>query len=339
MFELLKRKRKLIIIVVAVSIPIIISLVYLLTLFSLFSKFATYSKYASSNGYTRYYGHRPEGVDVYYSIQSNPRCTLDKVYTDLEKALEEPEKVICLDLASETTVVNENIFAKIATLKNLKDLRFHRFENKMMGIPFEISGLNQLEVIEFEKTNIGKFSENSKLPKLTDLYIEFSEPLSLPEGISNIGNIKTLRLENINSFKGLESLNLLTTLQISYTLYGMKKPLFPEEVNYLTNLDNLYISGNNLNDMPASLVNLKKLKSLNLSYNPIKNLSPNIGQLSNLEVLMLTGNTGVTLPSEIANLSNLKVLGLTDTELSNSERERISKLLPKTDISFFTEFH
>ncbi len=57
-----------------------------------------------------------------------------------------------------------------------------------------------------------------------------------------------------------------------------------------------------------------------------------MGQLTNLKFLYLGGNKLDSIPAEIKNLVNLKYLYLFGNYFSDSEKEKIKKLLPNCKI-------
>jgi len=106
---------------------------------------------------------------------------------------------------------------------------------------------------------------------------------NLPEGIESLGKIKDLY---ISSF--LEEL--------------------PKETGKLTELENLFLTGNKLTTLPESIGNLKRLKTLCLHVNELSVLPDSIGDLENLEILYLGYNKLISLPDSIGGLTNLKEL-------------------------------
>ena len=73
---------------------------------------------------------------------------------------------------------------------------------------------------------------------------------------------------------------------------------------------------------------------MDLYGNLITTLPEGIGNLTNLKGLVLSDNELETLPKSIGNLTKLEWLYLGYNPISNSERERITALLPNTKIYF-----
>ena len=99
----------------------------------------------------------------------------------------------------------------------------------------------------------------------------------------------------------------------------------PASITNLTNLTQLYLSGNSLSEIPASITNLTNLTQLYLSDNSLSELPASITNLTNLTQLYLSDNSLSELPASITNLTNLTQLDLSDNSLSELP-ESITKL-------------
>lgn len=160
-------------------------------------------------------------------------------------------------------------------------------------------------------------SENSKL--IDTLNLSNRELKFLPNRISNLTHLKCLYLDN-------------------------NRLIFIPEIGSLTQLEELSLENNEITLIPESCLNLKSLKTLNLSKNNLKCLAPNllpnfvqlsvlwmnecglmylpkeIGCLVNLEKLGLKSNRLEDLPDEMGKLMNLKWLNLERNLLYESDR-------------------
>ena len=92
----------------------------------------------------------------------------------------------------------------------------------------------------------------------------------------------------------------------------------PPEIENLTNLYWLQLSGNRLRTIPPELGNLSDLTYMGLAHNQLQDdLPPELGKLTNLRVLQLFNNQlKGTIPTEWGNLINLKILQINDNALS-----------------------
>ena len=93
----------------------------------------------------------------------------------------------------------------------------------------------------------------------------------------------------------------------------------PAELGNLTNLEGLYLSGNQLTgEIPAELGSLPSLEVLDLRTNQLTGAIPaELGYLTNLEGLWLASNqlTGA-IPAELGDLTNVEVLRLASNQLT-----------------------
>ncbi|HYO49449.1 MAG TPA: COR domain-containing protein, partial [Chloroflexia bacterium] len=77
-------------------------------------------------------------------------------------------------------------------------------------------------------------------------------------------------------------------------------------------LQDLYLVGNQLTQLPPEIGRLTNLQTLNLEGNQLTQLPPEIGRLTNLQTLNLKGNQLTQLPPEIGRLTNLQDLDLNE---------------------------
>ena len=76
-----------------------------------------------------------------------------------------------------------------------------------------------------------------------------------------------------------------------------------------------------MSSLPAEIVQLTSLQSLNLYNNELSNLPAEFGKLANLQSLNLIRNQLSNLPAEIVQLTNLQTLYLSDNQLNNLPTE------------------
>lgn len=94
-----------------------------------------------------------------------------------------------------------------------------------------------------------------------------------------------------------------------------KLSFLPKAIEKLINLEELYANGNNLDQLPSGIVNLKKLHYLDLRDNKFKNIPIEVTLLTNLKTLRFSTNRLRSLPDEIYRLVNLEKFDLYDNQL------------------------
>ncbi|XP_022109975.1 leucine-rich repeat-containing protein 10-like, partial [Acanthaster planci] len=94
-----------------------------------------------------------------------------------------------------------------------------------------------------------------------------------------------------------------------------------QEWNILTQMGHctktLSMSGCNVCEVPSQLLSLTQLTRLYLTYNNLKDLPPAFGKLVNLQILNLGFNIFVEIPTVIFGLTNLQVLFLKNNRLTS----------------------
>jgi Leucine-rich repeat (LRR) protein len=110
----------------------------------------------------------------------------------------------------------------------------------------------------------------------------------------------------------------LTRLDLSNwnTSHEEKLTAILAEVFELDWLEQLYLSSNQLSELPDSITRLQNLSILNLSSNQLSELPDSITRLQNLSILYLSYNQLSELPDSITRLQNLSQLYLSHNQLS-----------------------
>ncbi|MFH0921079.1 MAG: carboxypeptidase regulatory-like domain-containing protein [Fibrobacterota bacterium] len=112
------------------------------------------------------------------------------------------------------------------------------------------------------------------------------------------------RLSELDSLKVLE-------------LIGQRLADVPTAVGGLACLEELDLSFNNIDGLPAFLFTLPRLTSLRAEINRLTALPPAIDNLSGLRSLVLSGNSLSTLPPEIGRLTSLSILWVNNNRLDS----------------------
>jgi len=210
---------------------------------------------------------------------------------------------------------NYTLLKEICLTKNPRFLKIHSFKSD--SLPNEIGRLTNLEYLD----------------------INFGEFHSIPKSIGNLHQLKILTISN-----GRTKLNVPTeigklTNLIELNIYNYEVEFLPNEIGNLINLEevmlcgklnslpttvqnwknirNLYLSGNNLKEIPSYFYLFNKLEFLDLSNSNISVISDSIKLLQQLKDLTLNGNIELlALPESICELKNLERLEIENTMIS-----------------------
>ena len=112
---------------------------------------------------------------------------------------------------------------------------------------------------------------------------------------------------------------------------GNQLTKFPDAVLQLTKLKILNLSGNQISSIPEALGQLSNLTDLDLSDNEITSIPEALGQLSNLTLLWLGENQITSIPEALGQLSNLTELYLSNNQIT-SIPEALGKLSNLTEL-------
>lgn len=253
-------------------------------------------------------------------------------FTDIDKALKNPQKVFYLQIGCEG--LSKNMINRIGQLKNLKSLSLYSFNQE--SLPFSIAELDlfELTIIPTNNQNIafpeefannetlrilktksfGKISkEILKLKNLKNLDISKSSLASLPD-MSSLQNLEKLKASSID-LKNCNEANLDKIKSLKILDLGYNKKL--NRIDFVTeckNLEILELNSCNIQHLPKNIDSLSNLKELSLAINNLKKLPSTIGNLTTLEHLKLSFNKELEkLPSSFVNLENLKHLNISNT--------------------------
>jgi hypothetical protein len=228
-----------------------------------------------------------------------------ELYTDYKKANQEKLIVQRLDLSKQNLI---EIPKGIYKMKNIAYLNLNN--NQITEISSKIDQLKYLRTLNLANNRIENIpDEITEIRYIENVNFSHNKLIKLPSSILN--------------------LKVLITLNLSYNNINT---IFKD--NTLWKIENLNLSNNNIIEIPKSFGLMKKLKFLDLSDNKLEVIPPEIMNLNRLEELKLDNNLLTSLPKQINKLSKLKILKLKGNNLSEEERNRIRKALPKTMIIF-----
>lgn len=157
----------------------------------------------------------------------------------------------------------EALPASIGKLTRLQFLNVS--ENQLTEIPDPVWQLPNLNHLIASHNRLNAISEKTKLPKLTNLQLQYNRLDHVPPFLKHSPDLDELNL----------SFNYLTDLS--------------DDMGTLAKLKTLYLNNNRLSQLPKTLKDLKNLDSLNISRNELTDVSP-ISTLKELRVLIYSYN-------------------------------------------------
>jgi len=141
------------------------------------------------------------------------------------------------------------------------------------------------------------------------------------------------QLDTIRAYTDLQQALAHKDEVIKLDLSKHKLDSLPSEVFLFPNLQYLDLRKNKLHYLTADIGKLKKLQYLNLSKNRLDSLPESIGQLTLLRELIASQNYLINLPENIGKLQHLEVLDLWSNDLSDfPETMQQLKALKKVDL-------
>lgn len=185
------------------------------------------------------------------------------------------------------------------------------------------------KVFDFEiKQVIGKsywdfIKKNRALYEYKDLKLAIKEK----------ENVLSIEIGDQGIKKLPKKLKILPNI-VSFNLMGNDFISFPKVLTELKTLDEISLSTNKLENITSEIGNLKNLRILIMNNNQLKELPTEIGELTKLLYLEIGNNKLTSLPEEIKYLTSLQELHIERNNLSETEKQRIKKLLPKCIIHF-----
>mmetsp|Transcript_100890 Transcript_100890/g.300962 ORF Transcript_100890/g.300962 Transcript_100890/m.300962 type:complete len:278 (-) Transcript_100890:62-895(-) len=122
---------------------------------------------------------------------------------------------------------------------------------------------------------------------------------------------------------GLAQLGALKTLQLDSNALGPRLPAETFDGVIAGALEELDLSGNVLEELPASTVKLTALTRLCVARNRLRGFPPGIGNLTNLQYMDAAENRLTTIPSELLTGTSLSELWLKGCAIDRLELQKL----------------
>lgn len=115
-------------------------------------------------------------------------------------------------------------------------------------------------------------------------------------------------------------------------LSGQQLTNLPDSVLSRTDLTTLNLSNNQLTGLPAGISQLTNLQVLNIENNRLESLPPEISQLKNLRQILVNNNRLKTLQPELGKMTWLELLDVSGNDIPASEIAELKAKLTNTQI-------
>ncbi|GCC39020.1 hypothetical protein chiPu_0023257 [Chiloscyllium punctatum] len=202
----------------------------------------------------------------------------------------------------------------LESLKELRHLKILIVKSNLSKIPSNVmelaTHLSRL-VIQNDGTKLLVLNNLKKLTSLSELELQNCELGRIPHAIFSLGNLQKLDLKanNIQSIEEIVSFQHLKRLSC-LRLWHNAISCIPTTISLIKTLEQLYLSNNKLESLPAALFTLRKLRYLDLSHNLLTAVPPDIHLLQNLQHFSITKNKVETLSLQLFNCLKLRSLQL-----------------------------
>lgn len=207
---------------------------------------------------------------------------------------------------------------KLADLPNLTALQVSYFYPEKGELKY-FSAFDQLERLEFfnVKFPLQELLDNlSPMNKITTFKIENYSGVDPPTDYTSLKQVEKFEISiNESDFVPTAGFFELTRIRFLRIRSGDHFTEISERLGDLKKLEELYLSNNGLESLPASIGNLKELKVFEIQHNNIRMLPKGITQLQNLERFAADGNALEKLPEKIGDLKNLTVFTLNQNKI------------------------
>jgi len=259
--------------------------------------------------------HTIEGTEILGSIENSSVFFLEevledtaKIFTSLEEAIKEPEKVFHLYLSNRNLT---KIPTEVFNLYNLMDLNLSN--NAINILPEEINKLSSLKILNIENNKIHSFPQKiNRLTQLTVIEAQNNLLTYIPTGFFELKKLKKINFSG--NFLPENLLQKIKTLPIeTIEIEGNKTTIHYNFTSAFQNPETvtvLELSNNNIEVLPPNIDLFINLLVLNILENPISNISEKICKLTQLQELNISNTNIQTIPLCISALPVLSAVNL-----------------------------
>lgn len=265
------------------------------------------------------------------SFEGVPQSSVEKmIFRSLDETKSyDPKEIRTLYLENQVfTTIPDSVFL----FKNLTKLSLNK--NKIKTIPAEIAQLTQLSWLELRDNEIDSIHPDiSQLTRLERLNLYHNNLEMLPETMKDMDSLEVLNISrNPLSGEGLLFVFELVQLkELNISKLRLKK--LPPEIGNMINLEFLSIFCNQIDSLPSSIGNLRKMEVFNGGNNPRIFVSPEFSKLKNMRRMYWVGNRWKNLPEAFENMNFVNDFYLNGHEFSDNEKKRVNQLFPASRLN------
>lgn len=207
--------------------------------------------------------------------------------------------------------------AELVKYPQLRYLKIYTYKDSIL--PDIFSKLRNLEYLEINDSKINAIPLSiGSLSKLKTLIIcnGWSRKIQIPSEIGKLTQLTTLQLYNYH-FESLP-FEIGNLVNLEKTMLCGELTDLPSSIQNLKKLKSLYLAGNNFKKIPSPIFQLTQLTDLDISDNELNQLNDSISLLKQLTELNLSSNIELDqLPTQLCELQQLKTIYLQDTKISS----------------------
>lgn len=252
--------------------------------------------------YKRSYGETARAISLSDASSTYRLDLSNQNLTEVPKGFVEYTQLRMLNLSANTNIDLEQFLNQVPNPEVLEVLVLDSLNLKT--IPASIKRLTNLKHLSLNANPEAHFDQLFKA--VSSLPIEFinlqnNQIALLSKEVSALKNLKSINLSG-NRLQTSENYILLGNLPKLESLWITNNQLnqLPLEIGQLSSLRNLYMEHNELTTLPDSLADLEKVWVLHAGHNKFKELPIVFTQMPSLLLLHINNNSITTIPEEYA---------------------------------------
>ncbi len=282
----------------------------------------------SCNTYKRSFGETFTGIDI---DNYNKIYRLDLSNQDLKVApvmLDELVELRMLNLSGNTLLNLEEVLEIIPNPEQLEVLILDSLGiNVLPESILRFKNLKHLSLNSNPDINIEKTIASIIPLPIEFLNIQHNNLVTLPSKIADITALTAINISH-NQISNPEAFQFLGELPNLHSLWLTHNNLhnLPKEIGLLTSLRNLYMEHNNLSSLPNSMANLNKVTVLHLGHNSFTQLPVQLTKMPSLLLLHINNCKIIEISEDFATSKySLMSIILDNNKLSEKDKEKWRK--------------